>query len=195
MPDLLTPQFVGLTVVTLLAGLVRGFTGFGAGLLMAPWFLMMLGPSRAVPVLVALELVASIRLVPGALREVDPRSTISLALPACLAVPLGSALLLAFDPVPVRRAISLIILLFVAALASGWRYRGKPPARAMAAAGATSGLLSGFGGVGGPPVVLLLVSGPESAARNRAMLIVFFATEEAIHGAPGASSPTTAQRR
>ena len=180
MSDLFSPQFAGLVVVTLLAGLVRGFTGFGAGLLMAPWFLMMLGPSRAVPVLVALELVASIRLVPGALREIDPRSTFSLALPACLAVPLGSLLLVGLDPAPVRRAISLIILIFVALLASGWRYRRKPPAVALAATGAFSGLLSGFGGVGGPPVVLLLVSGPETAARNRAMLIIFFAMTQTV---------------
>jgi uncharacterized membrane protein YfcA len=173
--ELFSPELAGLAVVTLLAGLVRGFTGFGAGLLMAPWFLMMLGPTRAVPVLVALELVASARLVPSSLREVDPRSSLSLALPACLAVPLGSSLLVALDPVPVRRAISVIILVFVAALASGWRHRRKPPVLALAATGATSGLLSGFGGVGGPPVVLLLVSGPDTAARNRATLIVFFA--------------------
>lgn len=178
--DLLTLQLAGLAVVTLLAGLVRGFTGFGAGLLMAPWFLMMLGPSRAVPVLVALELVASIRLVPGALREVDPRASLSLGLPACLAVPLGSLLLVGLDPVPVRRTISLVILVFVAVLASGWRYRSKPPALALAATGASSGLLSGFGGVGGPPVVLLLVSGPETAVRNRATLIAFFAMTQTV---------------
>jgi uncharacterized membrane protein YfcA len=180
LPDLFSPEFAGLACVTLVAGLVRGFTGFGAGLLMAPWFLMMLGPSRAVPVLVALELVASIRLVPGVLREIDPRSTLSLALPACLAVPLGSWLLVGLDPVPVRRAISLIILVFVALLASGWRYRSKPPGAALAVSGAFSGLLSGFGGVGGPPVVLLLVSGPETAVRNRATLIVFFAMTQTM---------------
>jgi uncharacterized membrane protein YfcA len=187
--ELLSPQIAGLACVTLLAGLVRGFTGFGAGLLMAPWFLMMLGPSRAVPVLVALELVASLRLVPGALREIDPRSTVSLAVPACLAVPLGSWLLLWLDPVPVRRMVSLIILIFAAVLASGWRYRSRPPAAALAASGALSGLLSGFGGVGGPPVVLMLVSGPETAVRNRALLIVFFAMTQtmatlvfALHG-------------
>jgi len=178
--ELLSVELAGLAVVTLLAGLVRGFTGFGAGLLMAPWFLLILGPSRAVPVLVALELVASIRLVPSALREIDARSSISLALPACLAVPLGSLLLVGLDPVPVRRTISVIILIFVAMLVSGWRYRSKPPALALAATGATSGLLSGFGGVGGPPVVLLLVSGPDSAVRNRATLIVFFAMTQTV---------------
>jgi uncharacterized membrane protein YfcA len=171
----LAAELVGLALVTLLAGLVRGFTGFGAGLLMAPWFVMLLGPSRAVPILVALELVASARLVPSALREIDPRPALSLAIPACLAVPLGSLLLVGLDPVVVRRAISLIILVFVVALAAGWRYRRKPSSIALAAAGTSSGLLSGFGGIGGPPVVLLLISGPDTTARNRATLIVFFA--------------------
>jgi uncharacterized membrane protein YfcA len=83
--------------------------------------------------------------------------------------------LIALDPVPVRRVISLAILVFVVALASGWRYRKKPPVLLTAAAGSLSGVLSGFGGVGGPPIVLLLVSGPEPAERNRATLIVFFA--------------------
>ena len=178
--ELLSAELVGLAVVTLLAGLVRGFTGFGAGLLMAPWFLMALGPSRAVPLLVALELGASVRLVPSALREIDPRSSISLAVPACLAVPLGSVLLVGLDPVPVRRAISAVILVFVVVLASGWRYRSKPSKAALAATGATSGLLSGFGGVGGPPVVLLLVSGPDTAVHNRATLIVFFAMTQTV---------------
>ena len=108
--ELLSAELAGLAVVTLLAGLVRGFTGFGAGLLMAPWVLMILGPSRAVPVLGALELVASIRLVPSALREIDARASISLALPACLAVPLGSLLLVGLDPGPeVGRVMKMLL--------------------------------------------------------------------------------------
>jgi uncharacterized membrane protein YfcA len=173
--DSLLPALPAIALVTLVAGLVRGFTGFGAGLVMAPLFSLVLGPSRAVPLLVALELVASARLVPEALSSVRPRTAFMLGLPACLGIPLGSVLLIHLDGDLVRRVIALVVLAFVGAMAAGWRRKRKATRVVVGVAGALSGTLTGLGGVGGPPVVLLLLSGPSSAAHNRANLIIFFA--------------------
>ena len=43
------------------AGVVRGFTGFGAGLILVPSYILLLGPTLAVPIVVLLDAVASVR--------------------------------------------------------------------------------------------------------------------------------------
>ncbi len=61
-----------LTVVV--AGLVRGFTGFGAGLVLAPALSVLIGPARAIPVLVLLDAAAGLLLLPSAARLTPYRS-------------------------------------------------------------------------------------------------------------------------
>ncbi|HXV74896.1 MAG TPA: sulfite exporter TauE/SafE family protein, partial [Candidatus Polarisedimenticolaceae bacterium] len=139
---------------------------------------LILGPLHAVPLLVALELVAGARLVPEAWSASEARATASLAIPACLAIPVGASLLGALPAATARRAIALVVLGLVAALATGYRRRGPLRRRVAVAAGTASGLLSGFAGVGGPPIVLLVLSGAEQAARQRARLILYFAATQ-----------------
>ena len=152
-------RWVLIGVTVLLAGVVRGFSGFGAGLVMVPALTLLLGPTVAVPTVVLMEVVASAQLVPPALRQVRWKTVGPLALAAVLMIPLGSLGLAALDPHWLRRVISLIVLLFVAILATGWRYRRRPGPVVTAAVGGVSGLLTGLGGVGGPPVILFWLSG------------------------------------
>jgi uncharacterized membrane protein YfcA len=174
------PELFALIAVTLIAGLLRGFTGFGAGMVMAPLFSLILGPLHAVPVLVALELVAGARLLPEAWGSASLGSAARLALPACITIPFGAVLLGALSASTVRRVIAILVLAIVLLLATGYRRR-RPVARPqMIGAGALSGLLSGFAGIGGPPIVLLLLSGSDGAARNRSTLIVYFAATQVV---------------
>ena len=156
------------------AGLVRGFTGFGAGLVLAPALGLLIGPARAIPVLVLLDAIAGVQLLPSAARRADWRRTLLLAAAAAVGIPAGATLLVSIDPAIVQRALSVVVLVFVAVLASGWRYRGTPGVVATGFAGGLSGLLTGFAGIGGPPVVLLHLLGPDEAAASRANLIAYF---------------------
>jgi len=166
--------------VALLAGAIRGFSGFGAGLVMAPAFALLVGPADGVPLMVFLELVATGRLLPGVLPEVRARTVLTPGVVACLLVPVGALALAALDEVLLTRLLSLLVLLFVGLFASGWRYPKQPGTAALLGVGALSGLLTGAAGIGGPPMVVMVLSGPDSAARNRANLIAYFGLTQTV---------------
>ena len=50
--------------VTLVAGLMRGFAGFGSAMLMAPIFAILFGSADMVVTVVAIELIVSLQLFP-----------------------------------------------------------------------------------------------------------------------------------
>jgi uncharacterized membrane protein YfcA len=163
-----------LVAAVILAGLVRGFTGFGAGLVLAPSLGLLLGPEQAIPVLVLLDAVAGVQLLPSATRQADWRRTLRLGAAAAIGIPAGGMLLVSIDPVVVQRALSAIVLAFVAVLATGWRHSGVPGLPATLGVGLSSGLLTGLAGIGGPPVILLHLLGPDEAAASRSNLIAYF---------------------
>jgi len=179
-PELSLAVAFGLGSVALLAGLVRGFAGFGAGLVMGPVFALLVGPAEGVPLMVFLELVATARLLPGVWHDVRPRTVLPPGLTACLFVPVGALALAALDGVLLTRLMSLLVLAFVALFASGWRYPRQPGMAALLGVGALSGVLTGAAGIGGPPMVVMVLSGPDSARRNRANLIAYFGLTQTV---------------
>jgi len=179
-PDLSLAVAAGLGAVALLAGVVRGFSGFGAGLVMAPAFAVLVGPAEGVPLMVFLELVATARLLPGVLPDVRARTVLPPGITACFLVPVGALALAALDGALLTRLMSLLVLAFVGLFASGWRYPRQPGMAALLGVGALSGLLTGSAGIGGPPMVVMVLSGPDSAARNRANLIAYFGLTQTV---------------
>ena len=171
-----SPIQIALAVAAVLAaGVVRGFSGFGAGLVMVPSLSLLVGPALAVPMVVLMEAVAAAYLVPTALRDVRWKTVLPLGLAACVTIPIGSVALASLDGLVMRRAISAVVIVSVAVLWTGWRYRKRPSTPVVVATGATSGLLTGAAGVGGPPVILFFLSGQENAPGVRAGLICYFA--------------------
>lgn len=174
------PAFwLGAAVVGL-AGIVRGFAGFGSAMIMIPSLSAIYAPATAVPVGLLLEIVLTIPFVGTSARLVDWRRLALLSLAATLAVPLGALALIAVPATILRWCISLIVVMFVVVLAFGWRYRGPPTSGATAAAGLLSGLLNGSVGMAGPPVVFFLLAGPGTASQVRATCIVYFGVIDAI---------------
>ena len=174
------PELAGLALVVAVAGLLRGFTGFGAGLLMVPALGLILGPQAAVAVAVLLDAAVGVLLVPKAVRQARWAIVAPLAVAAVVTIPLGSIVLVTIAPETMRRAISVVVLCMVAILASGWRYRRTPSLAISAATGATSGLLTGMAGIGGPPVILFFLSGVDPAPRTRASLICHIAITQTV---------------
>lgn len=168
-------QLIVMVLVAVVAGVVRGFAGFGAGLVMVPALTLLMGPVIAVPTVVLLEVIAALQLVPGAFRLVRWPTIGPLGLAACVAIPLGGLALASLDPLRVQQIISVIVLVFVAVLWTGWRYGREPTLPVVGATGLASGFLTGLAGVGGPPVILFFLSGPGAAPHVRASLICYFA--------------------
>ncbi len=166
-------RFMAAVAVAALAGVVRGFSGFGSALIYVPLIAALYEPRFATVSFVLMDYVCvapyALRAVPQAQwRQVMPAFAASL-----LTVPLGTMLQNAADPVPLRWGMAGFVLAFVALLASGWRYPFKPNAPAAACAGALSGFTGGAVQMSGPPVILYWLGSPSGVVIIRSNLLVF----------------------
>lgn len=159
--------------VVMLAGFMRGITGFGGAMLMAPPLSILLGPVPAVVIALTLEISAALVMFPDALPKVNLRTLTYLTLPAVFTVPIGGYLLLTLDPVIARKMIAGVVVVFSLVLLSGVRYSGLPRPATSLVLGSVVGVLLGATSVGAPPVILYLLSGPDPQVVTRANLTVF----------------------
>jgi uncharacterized membrane protein YfcA len=173
-------------VVTSIAGVMRGYSGFGTAVLLAPAYSVLWGPRIGVPVMLLMELAVSLQLLPKAFGQADRRVILPIGAAACLMTPFGAFVLLTADQDVLRRSIGALVLAFGLLLASGWRYHGARPLPLNLAVGGLAGLLKGATGISGPPVILYMLAGPEAAKQHRANLILFFATISVISIIPPA---------
>lgn len=186
-PDISLGLAPGLLVALLLsafvAGLARGFSGFGAALIFMPLASAVVGPRLAAPLLLVIDAVAASGMLPDAWRRSDRRGVGIMALGALAGVPLGTAVLVHVDPLAVRWLVVGVVAALLPLLASGWRYRGRPSTPLTVAVGAVSGLFSGAAQVGGPPVVAYWLGGSAPSASVRANVVLYFAISTVLSGA------------
>ncbi len=156
------------------AGMVRGFSGFGAAMVMAPVLAALYGPIAAVPIALILDLILAAPLLPNAARHVERGRIGVLTVAAIIGIPFGTWVLLHLQAQTLRIAMSAVVFSAVLLLVTGWRHKGTPHLGGTIATGLASGLLNGAVGMGGPPVIFYFLSGPDAAAKIRASLIVYF---------------------
>ncbi|HSI02131.1 MAG TPA: sulfite exporter TauE/SafE family protein [Reyranella sp.] len=174
MPEFLTVSFLIAAGVTVFAGMVRGFAGFGAAMMMTPAFSALYGPAVGIPLCMLLEIAVALPLLPRAIQYVDWRRIGLLMAAAVVGAPAGNFVLTQVSPEPMRWTISAIVLTAVALLASGWRFHGQWRAPVTLGIGATSGFLNGLSGMAGPPIAFYYLAGNETATRVRANLTTYF---------------------
>jgi uncharacterized protein len=166
-------MFLPICFAAVLAGMVRGFTGFGAALVFIPIASSIVEPWQAVILLFVIDCVTSLPLVPNAVRKCTWREVIPLSLGATLTVPIGVHFLLSVDPTALRWTLSALALGAVAALASGWRYQSPPSPALSAVVGVASGFLGGLCSFYGPPIALFWLGGQARSETVRANINTF----------------------
>ncbi len=169
-----SPEVLALAgFVAFLAGLIRGITGFGGAMVMAPPLALLLGPRVAVPVTMLLEGIAALPML-WQTRDVVRWGTIGPILAAaCVTIPIGGHVLMTADPLTLRRVIAALVIVFALLLLRGWRYTGQRRLGTGLGLGAACGIMSGATSIGAPPVILYLLSGPDPIATTRANLTYF----------------------
>lgn len=167
-------------LIVALAGAMRGITGFGGAMLMTPPLGLLVGAVPAVVVSLFLEAAAALIMVPATYRDLPVREFARLIVPAALAIPFGTSVLVGLDPLTARRAIGCIVVASSLAMLTGLRYRRPAPIGLTLSIGTLAGSLLGATGIGAPPVILFLLSGPGSAAATRAILTAFISTTSFI---------------
>ena len=166
-----------ITLVTVvLAGLVRGFSGFGSGMILVPVLSMLYSPLHAVVTVTLLELIPSIQLMPKSIKHCHWNSIIPMAIMATLFVPFGVYILMNTDANIMRLSIAILIVISVAILSLGIRYKNIEKNRKLTlVTGVLSGLFNGAAGIGGLPVILFYLSSTFTSRVNRSSVIVYLA--------------------
>ncbi|MCV3271193.1 sulfite exporter TauE/SafE family protein [Roseobacter sinensis] len=174
MLDLLaTPGLIWVVVATFTAGLVYGFSGFGAALVYMPVATAVIAPPLAIGAFAVSALASLVTLVPRAWGQADRPNVLMMVGAAILGAPLGIWILATVDTVLIRWGLSAIITITLALLIAGWRYRASPTKPVRATIGAAAGVMMGSVGLNGPLVILFQLGGQDSIARSRANTLIF----------------------
>ncbi len=164
-----------LAAVLFIAGCVRGFAGFGAGMIFMPIATSVMLPSTAAASFLFIDGIVALPLVIRALRMCDWSTVLPAVIGAVVFVHSGAWLLANTDVLVLRWTIFAIVTGLLLLLISGWRYHGKATWPVSFGVGAVGGVLGGISQVSGPPVVAFWLSSAREPAIVRANLIVFFA--------------------
>lgn len=178
MHDLITSALaieglIWLIAAVFIAGLVRGFVGFGSAMIIMPVASSVLSPVEAVIFLICAELVGPLPNAPAAWRDGTPRDVGLLLLGAVVALPLGVWALSTVDATLFGWAVSLFVLVLLVLTASGWRLKGVLTTRLTIMTGAIGGFMTGFAGIPGPPVIMLYMASKLPISIIRANFLLY----------------------
>lgn len=175
-----TEGLIWLVIAVLVAGVVRGFSGFGSAMIIMPVASSVLTPVEAVIFLVSVEVLGPLPNLPNSYRDGKPRDIGLLVLGAAMMLPLGLWCLSVLDPTLFGWLVSAIVILLLGLMMTGWRYRGVLTRPIKLLTGCLSGFMTGFSGIPGPPVIMLYMASTLPAKVIRANFNMYLVAIDAI---------------
>lgn len=169
-------------LAALMAGLARGFSGFGSGLIFMPMASAALGPRVAVAALLVFDFLVAGMPVLRRFREIELRGLIPIAVGISLFIPVGGWLAAHSDPVFVRWCLSAVVFLAIALLTAGLKWHGPETLPVLLAIGALSGTLGGMAALSGIVIVIYWLARdimPELLRHNMFTLLLLTAIVQA----------------
>src|ERR1700686_1135124 len=112
--------------IAILAGPVRGFSGFGSAQIYIPLIAAVYSPRVAAGTLLIIDALGTAPFTVRACAYCTWREVLPMSIAAAIAVPVGTLALLVIDPIVLRWFIAVLVLSLVAILASRWRSHGRP---------------------------------------------------------------------
>ncbi|MEL7092332.1 MAG: TSUP family transporter [Pseudomonadota bacterium] len=164
----------------LLAGVVRGFTGFGTALIVVPVAGIYLEPLAILLMITVTGVISNVYLVPHAWGTADRGEVGLLALGALPGVVLGMFLLNYVEPVAVRWVVAAVSAVTLAAVISGWQWRGRLRAKGLATVGGAAGTVGGLTALTGPIAIMFYLANARQAQAVRANMILFLASLDVL---------------
>ena len=174
------PRFLPAAAIATLAGLVRGFSGFGSALIYMPLISLVYGPRTAAPTLLLIDAVCTLPFALKAAPYCNPREVAPVSIAAAAVLPFGALVLLVVNALTLRWIIAALVAAALAALISGWRYHGRPTLPAALVVGALAGFGAGAVQIGVPPLLIFWLGGANKAVTVRANFMVYFIVQDAL---------------
>jgi uncharacterized protein len=170
-----SPATLGcLALITMVAGMSKGLTGFGGALVMAPLFGLLIPAPEAGVLIVLIHFATSLQGVRSWAGAARWRTVVPLALVAMGCTAMTTHWMANESAVDLRRLVAVAVLASTVMHIRGWRWLHDSGWRPTFTAGAMSGALTALGGIGGPPAVYYL-NGIGQGAALRANLLAYFA--------------------
>lgn len=170
-------------VISLLAGLIRGFAGFALSAITMASLSSVIPPVDLVPICFFLEIVASIFMFRGGMKNADMSVVWGLVIGNIIGVPIGLLILTQLD-IEVSKIVALVVILSLASLifmqVKAQFLATKP---GLYISGVTAGAATGVAAVGGMVVALYVLARDRPAAQMRASLVMFLLLSEVGTGA------------
>ncbi|MDP2518795.1 sulfite exporter TauE/SafE family protein [Shimia thalassica] len=178
MPDLLTqalalPGLPWVILAAFVAGIVRGFSGFGTALVYLPVAAQFMPPVWAILSVAAMDILGPLPNIPNAIKVGHKRDLMRLFAGVVVALPVGLWVLTSVDPDVFRYAVSILAIGMLGILGLGMRYRGQITPPMVYGIGGAGGFLGGAAGLPGPPVILFYMASPHGPSVIRANTMVF----------------------
>lgn len=163
---------ISLCVITL-AGMVRGFSGFGQSAMIMSGLALIIPPATLIPICLLLEGVASLLMFRGGLTMADRKLAFGLAAFSIIGLPIGLTITLSV-PTDISRTVALSLVLVLALL----QLLRKSPTFfsgniGIYVTGLLAGTASGLASAGGMVVALYVLSQNTTAAKMRASLVTY----------------------
>lgn len=162
------------TLFMFLASLYRAYTGFGFGLVAVPLLALLLPPAGVVPVVLFLQILATIGPCMRARDHIRWQPIRIYALAALIGVAPGILALKSLDPDRVRLIMGVIAMFAAVQIARGWSLKRPPTNSILAGTGVASGFLGALAGIGGPPLIAVFMASPLPAQTIRTTLAAAF---------------------
>ncbi|WP_377506532.1 TSUP family transporter [Octadecabacter sp. R77987] len=157
------------------AGIVRGFTGFGTALIFVPVAGRFLPASDVIILITLTGLASTSALLPRAWGQGNRREVALLLVAALPTVPVGIWAMGWLDDVIVRWIVAGVAGGTLLSLMTGLRYDGRIGWAGLLGIGALAGLVGGMTGLTGPVIIIAYLASRHGAQEVRANTILFLA--------------------
>jgi hypothetical protein len=167
-------RLIAAMAVAALAGLVRGFSGFGGAMIYMPLAAAIYEPRVAAVTILLVDFLATWPFAIPETRRCNWSEVLPMSVAMAIGVPFGTWALIALDPIVLRWTIAIVVLSLLPPLAFGWRFSKEPGLPVTISVGLLAGVGAGAVQIAGPPVILYWLSRGGNSAAVRANIMVFF---------------------
>ena len=168
----LPENYLLIVLVILFSGFIRGFLGFGSGLITIPILSYLYSPIFAMVFNIAIEIPATIYLTYLGAKSCKFKEISPMFFAMMLTIPIGTIFLVSVNEQLIKIIMSILVIFFVLLIASGWKLKATVTKYVLTISGVISGLMQGATGMGGPPYATVLLSKGDSDNVTRGNILI-----------------------
>ena len=173
--EVLPTDFFLILFVILISGFIRGFLGFGSGLITIPILSFLYSPVFAIVFNIIIEIPTTIYLTFIGAKTCKFKEISPMFFSMMLTIPIGTIFLISIDEQIIKIIMSILVIFFVILIASGWRLKSTITKYVLLISGIISGLMQGVTGMGGPPFATVLLSKDDKEDVTRGNILIMSA--------------------